>query len=188
MNNQLVAKQGDLVKTKTGVLGIAVKTFGNVLFFSETGRINSENIIEVRRPVSTLLFGIIDLATWNTASTIWRKEPENVTFLGVSYKANPAKVNKVRSLFKNVVEYDESASLSYNNEMLKQATNHVIVPPSDFSSDHIIGEGLYQQYLVRKNCSKTTEIYIEDRNITLPIKQVYKLQTSDMTKSALVIY
>lgn len=111
-----------------------------------------------------------------------------VTFLGASYKANPAKVNKVRSLFKNVVEYDESASLSYNNEMLKQATNHVIVPPSDFSSDHIIGEGLYQQYLVRKNCGKTTEIYIEDRNIILPIKQVYKLQTSDMTKSALVIY
>lgn len=186
MNKQLVVKQGDLVKTKTGVLGIAVKAFDNVLFFSETGRINSENIVEVRRPVSTLLFGIVDLAAWNTASTIWRKEPENVTFLGVSYKANPAKVNKVRSLFKNVVEYDESASLSYNNEMLKWATNHVIVPPSDFSSDHIIGERLYQQYLVRKNCGKTTEIYIEDS--ILPIKRVYKLQTSDMTKSALVIY
>lgn len=141
-----------------------------------------------RAKVSTLLFGVIDLAAWNAASTIWRKEPENVTFLGVSYKANPAKVNKVKSLFKNVVEYNELASLSYNNEVLKQATNHVIVPPSDFSSDHIIGEGLYQQYLVRKNCGKTTEIYIEDRNIILPIKQVYKLQTSDMTKSALVIY
>lgn len=186
MNDQLVLQPGDLVKTKDGRLGIAVKVFSRISVLSETGTINLTDIIEVRRP--SLPLSAVTIMGWNDATIVWRKQPENITFLGVSYKANPAKVNKVRSLFKNVVEYDESASLSYNNEMLKQATNHIIVPPSDFSSDHIIGEGLYQQYLVRKNCGKTTEIYIEDRNIILPIKQVYKLQTSDMTKSALVIY
>mgnify|MGYP004508430295 CR=1 FL=1 len=184
MNDQLVFQPGDLVKTKDGRLGIAVKVFSRLWVLSKTGTLNLTDIIEVRRPLLPL--SAVTITGWNDATIVWRKQPENITFLGVSYKANPANVNKVRSLFKNVVEYDESASLSHNNEMLKQATNHVIVPPSDFSSDHIIGEGLYQQYLVRKNCGKTTAIYIG--NIILPIKQVYKLQTSDMTKSALVIY
>lgn len=190
MNMEVLAilKSGDLVNTKSNKLGTVLEFDGDLYILSKDEFISPEDIVEVRRPIYACHRSIVTENIWhNYCHTVWKEEDS--VFLGVSYKAHPmTRLLALEALQKKnkIVEFDESASLLVNNNKIAKAARHIIVPPESFGEDNIIGEGLYQQILVRQKAGKSSEIYVN--GTTHPIKKVYKLEGDNKIKSALVIY
>ena len=62
-----------------------------------------------------------------------------------------------------------------------------MIPPADFEETHIIGLGLYNQYMTRKKANKEAEVALIDDSYAT-IKKVYKLEGNDYTKTAVVVF
>ena len=86
----------------------------------------------------------------------------------------------------DIIEYDQFSPLELNNKKLVEATEHVIVPPSDFYDNHIIGRGLLSQIQERAKARKTSNILVNGD--VIPIKAVYELKGDDNRKAAVVIF
>lgn len=180
-------KEGNLFKTVNGNLGIFV-AFGNQLFpivYSdyEIKQVDWDDISEIRDSDSFK----VTSDNWSKAKVIY---PTKAAFLGVSYEASPREVLAVKSnLIEDgykVIEWDNNLSLSENEQLMKLADKHVIVPPADFHNTHIIGLGLYNQYLARKAVNKPIEISVSGN--TKNVLRCFTFQDGDYKNTALVIY
>lgn len=172
---------GDLFKYNTGELGIILQ-INNKLTFCSSIKSNPINIVEIRRPYDD--FGIVNLNSWENSEVIWKN---NSIFVGISYRANSDKIKKFKEVLNSpYTEYAENMSQTYNYQKLCEADRYIMIPPDSFQYDHIIGEGLYQQYLQRKKSGKTSEIFVDNKIV--PIRKIYKLNSNDYIKSALVIF
>ena len=116
-----------------------------------------------------------------------------IKLYGKFYFSNPIGYedsNCVRDLLKeqytNIIEYNPSASLEYNNKKLVEADLHVIVPPYDFYITHIIGAGLYTQIIERRKAGKNSEVFVN--GALFPIEKIYQLAGNDLNKTAVIVY
>ncbi|MGM9531066.1 hypothetical protein [Intestinibacter sp.] len=164
----------DLIRTDKGSVG---------LFFDDA--IHSHDTISMGDNVAEIKHGVVDL------NVIWNTAPENDTvFIGVSYEADIKDYHKVIQYYEdddiNIVEYDQFSPVELNNKKLVEATEHVIVPPSDFWDNHIIGKGLFNQIQERAKAGKTSNIFVNGD--VVPVKAVYELKGDDYTKAAVVIF
>lgn len=146
--------------------------------------INDEDILEIRREKGNI--GHLLNRMWTMGTILWRAENKYI-FEGVSFSADAEDFYN----FKNaeglpVKLYDNSQTLEENNKTIAKAEKYVMIPPRSFNEDHIIGEGLYQQYLVRTKAGKPSYVYTKKLGLR-QIKTVYKLQDPRKTHSALVI-
>ena len=102
------------------------------------------------------------------------------------YEANPDNLKDIKTQYKNIIEYNDFQALEENNEKLVKAKDHIIIPPLDFCSNHIIGRGLLCQIKERFKAGKDSNVYVEGE--VFPIKNVYELKGNDYTKAAVVIF
>lgn len=165
----------------TGTMPFCVNTKG--LF-----HVHDIDIKEVRKPCFPIKPCIMNEEVWNKSLPIYHSENADI-FLGISYQADFKLAQKVISaLGERTTLYDDDKPLHQNNEILEEAKNHYIIPPAEFVFDHIIGKGLYCQYLVRKRAGKDSHIYDPVSKTFKKIKLVYKLQGDDNLKHALVVF
>lgn len=174
---------GDYLQDTDGNLGIVLELLGRKFLVDEYGELMSiDDVVEVRKPSNRTC--ILTRSLWDSAKTIWIR---NHNFLGVSYDASQSEVAKARAGFdEEPMEWDDSITIGENNKLIKEAVTHVIVPPADFISNHIIGEGLYHQIEERQSTGKDT--FISINGTFLKIKKVYGLQGGSRKKYALVLY
>ena len=181
---------GMLIKDSDGDMYLVFST-GTMLFGVSTERlfhVHDLDIKEVRKPCFPIKPGIMNEEVWNKSLIIYRNVNTDV-FLGISYQADFKWVQEVTSKFgERATLYDDDKTLYQNNEILKEARSHCIIPPAEFAFDHIIGKGLYCQYLVRKRAGKDSHIYDPVSKTFKKIKLVYKLQGDDNLKHALVVF
>lgn len=163
----------DLIKTDKGVIG---------LFLDDT--IHSHDPISMEDKVEEIKRDRVDL------NVIWDNIPEDTVFIGVSYEADMEDYEFLKEKYEDddigIIEYDPFSPLEVNNKRLVEATEHVIVPPSDFYDTHIIGKGLLSQIQERAKAGKTSNIFVNGN--VVPIKTVYELKGNDNIKAAVVIF
>lgn len=161
----------DLIKTDKGVIG---------LFLDNT--IHSHDPISMEDKVEEIKHDRVDL------NVIWDNIPEDTVFIGVSYEADMEDYEFLKEKYEDdgIIEYDSFSPLEVNNKRLVEATEHVIVPPSDFYDTHIIGKGLLSQIQERAKAGKTSNILVNGN--VVPIKTVYELKGNDNIKAAVVIF
>lgn len=174
-------KEGDMFKSENGNIGI--KLYGRFYFSNPIGY--GDSIVEVRKNIfNRIIEKKIDL------TKLWDTFKEDSVFLGISYQASSEDSNCIRDMLKeqytNVIEYDPFAPLEYNNKKLVEADLHVIVPPYDFYTTHIIGAGLYAQIIERRKADKNSEVFVS--GALFPIEKIYKLAGNDLNKTAVIIY
>ena len=174
-------KEGDMFKSKNGNIGI--KLYGKFYFSNPIG--NEDSIVEIRRDIfNGIVKKKVDLIK------LWDTFKENSVFLGISYRASSEDVYCVRDMLKeqytNIIEYEPSASLEYNNKKLVEADSHVIIPPYDFHDTHIIGAGLFSQIMERRKAGKNSEVFVN--RALFPIEEIYKLAENDLSKTAVIVY
>lgn len=183
---------GDFFKTKYGDIGIFIQINGDdyAVISTEDGDVVSvdvDDIVEVRSPKLMTPFYEVSSVWYDKAKVVWKKN--KVAFLGVSYQANQNEVDATRKVLAtmgyDVEEWDEYASTQNNNLKVESADVHVIVPPANFKETHIIGLGLYNQYMTRKNAGKESSLAY--KGYVGGIKKVFKLQDGDPQNAALVI-
>ena len=162
----------DLIKTDKGVIGLVLN-----------GYIHSQSPINLNDSIVEIKSSSIDLdKLWDNISS----NEDNSVFVGVSYEANPNDLADIKTQYKNIIEYNDFQALEENNEKLVKAKDHIIIPPLDFCSNHIIGKGLLCQIKERSKAGKDSNVYVEGE--VFPIKNVYELKGNDYTKAAVVIF
>ena len=162
----------DLIKTDKGVIGLVLN-----------GYIHSQSPINLNDSIVEIKSSSIDL------NKLWDNIPsdeDDSVFVGVSYEANPNDLADIKTQYKNIIEYNDFQALEENNEKLVKAKDHIIIPPLDFCSNHIIGRGLLCQIKERSKAGKDSNVYVEGE--VFPIKNVYELKGNDYTKAAVVIF
>ena len=162
----------DLIKTDKGVIGLVLN-----------GYIHSQSPINLNDSIVEIKSSSIDL------NKLWDNIPsdeDDSVFVGVSYEANPDDLKDIKTQYKNIIEYNDFQALEENNEKLVKAKDHIIIPPLDFCSNHIIGRGLLCQIKERFKAGKDSNVYVEGE--VFPIKNVYELKGNDYTKAAVVIF
>ena len=162
----------DLIKTDKGVIGLVLN-----------GYIHSQSPINLNDSIVEIKSSSIDL------NKLWDNIPsdeDDSVFVGVSYEANPNDLADIKTQYKNIIEYNDFQALEENNEKLVKAKDHIIIPPLDFCSNHIIGRGLLCQIKERFKAGKDSNVYVEGE--VFPIKNVYELKGNDYTKAAVVIF
>ena len=162
----------DLIKTDKGVIGLVLN-----------GYIHSQSPINLNDSIVEIKSSSIDL------DKLWDNIPsdeDDSVFVGVSYEANPNDLADIKTQYKNIIEYNDFQALEENNEKLVKAKDHIIIPPLDFCSNHIIGRGLLCQIKERSKAGKDSNVYVEGE--VFPIKNVYELKGNDYTKAAVVIF
>ena len=162
----------DLIKTDKGVIGLVLN-----------GYIHSQSPINLNDSIVEIKSSSIDL------NKLWDNIPsdeDDSVFVGVSYEANPDDLKNIKTQYKNIIEYNDFQALEENNEKLVKAKDHIIIPPLDFCSNHIIGRGLLCQIKERSKAGKDSNVYVEGE--VFPIKNVYELKGNDYTKAAVVIF
>ena len=162
----------DLIKTDKGVIGLVLN-----------GYIHSQSPINLNDSIVEIKSSSIDL------NKLWDNIPsdeDDSVFVGVSYEANPNDLADIKTQYKNIIEYNDFQALEENNEKLVKAKDHIIIPPLDFCSNHIIGKGLLCQIKERSKAGKDSNVYVEGE--VFPIKDVYELKGNDYTKAAVVIF
>ena len=162
----------DLIKTDKGVIGLVLN-----------GYIHSQSPINLNDSIVEIKSSSIDL------NKLWDNIPsdeDDSVFVGVSYEANPDDLADIKTQYKNIIEYNDFQALEENNEKLVKAKDHIIIPPLDFCSNHIIGKGLLCQIKERSKAGKDSNVYVEGE--VFPIKNVYELKGNDYTKAAVVIF
>ena len=162
----------DLIKTDKGVIGLVLN-----------GYIHSQSPINLNDSIVEIKSSSIDL------NKLWDNIPsdeDDSVFVGVSYEANPDDLKDIKTQYKNIIEYNDFQALEENNEKLVKAKDHIIIPPLDFCSNHIIGKGLLCQIKERFKAGKDSNVYVEGE--VFPIKNVYELKGNDYTKAAVVIF
>ena len=162
----------DLIKTDKGVIGLVLN-----------GYIHSQSPINLNDSIVEIKSSSIDL------NKLWDNIPsdeDDWVFVGVSYEANPDDLKDIKTQYKNIIEYNDFQALEENNEKLVKAKDHIIIPPLDFCSNHIIGKGLLCQIKERSKAGKDSNVYVEGE--VFPIKIVYELKGNDYTKAAVVIF
>ena len=177
MNNKLfeiykTLDDWDLIKTDKGVIGLVLN-----------GYIHSQSPINLNDSIVEIKSSSIDL------NKLWDNIPsdeDDSVFVGVSYEANPDDLADIKTQYKNIIEYNDFQALEENNEKLVKAKDHIIIPPLDFCSNHIIGKGLLCQIKERSKAGKDSNVYVEGE--VFPIKNVYELKGNDYTKAAVVIF
>ena len=174
-------KEGDMFKSENGNIGI--KLYGRFYFSNPIGY--GDSIVEVRKNIfNRIVEKKIDL------TKLWDTFKENSVFLGISYRASSEDVYCVRDMLKeqytNIIEYEPSASLEYNNKKLVEADSHVIVPPFDFHTTHIIGAELFSQIMERGKAGKNSEVFVNEA--LFPIEEIYQLAGNDLNKTAVIVY
>ena len=183
---------GDFFKTKYGDIGIFIQINGNdyaVISVEDCDveSVDADDIIEVRSPHLMTPVHTVSPEWYGKAKVVWKKN--KVAFLGASYQANQNEIDAARKTLTNmgydVEEWDEFASIQTNNYKVESADLHVMVPPADFKDTHIIGLGLYNQYMTRKNASKSSAL--AHKGYIVGIQKVFKLQDGDCQNAALVI-
>ena len=162
----------DLIKTDKGVIGLVLN-----------GYIHSQSPINLNDSIVEIKSSSIDL------NKLWDNIPsdeDDSVFVGVSYEANPDDLKDIKTQYKNIIEYNDFQALEENNEKLVKAKDHIIIPPLDFCSNHIIGRGLLCQIKERFKAGKDSNVYVEGE--VFPIKNVYELKGNDYTKAAVVVF
>ena len=162
----------DLIKTDKGVIGLVLN-----------GYIHSQSPINLNDSIVEIKSSSIDL------NKLWDNIPsdeDDSVFVGVSYEANPDDLKDIKTQYKNIIEYNDFQALEENNEKLVKAKDHIIIPPLDFCSNHIIGKGLLCQIKERSKAGKDSNVYVEGE--VFPIKNVYELKGNDYTKAAVVVF
>ena len=162
----------DLIKTDKGVIGLVLN-----------GYIHSQSPINLNDSIVEIKSSSIDL------DKLWDNIPsdeDDSVFVGVSYEANPDDLADIKTQYKNIIEYNDFQALEENNEKLVKAKDHIIIPPLDFCSNHIIGKGLLCQIKERSKAGKDSNVYVEGE--VFPIKNVYELKGNDYTKAAVVVF
>ena len=162
----------DLIKTDKGVIGLVLN-----------GYIHSQSPINLNDSIVEIKSSSIDL------NKLWDNIPsdeDDSVFVGVSYEANPDDLKDIKTQYKNIIEYNDFQALEENNEKLVKAKDHIIIPPLDFCSNHIIGRGLLCQIKERSKAGKDSNVYVEGE--VFPIKNVYELKGNDYTKAAVVVF
>ena len=162
----------DLIKTDKGVIGLVLN-----------GYIHSQSPINLNDSIVEIKSSSIDL------NKLWDNIPsdeDDSVFVGVSYEANPNDLADIKTQYKNIIEYNDFQALEENNEKLVKAKDHIIIPPLDFCSNHIIGKGLLCQIKERSKAGKDSNVYVEGE--VFPIKNVYELKGNDYTKAAVVVF
>lgn len=165
----------DLIKTNDGAVGLVIN-----------GAVHSRVPISMNDGIQEIKSGAIDL------DELWNNTPSDEkysVFVGVSYPADPKDLEEVKQLYEDnvdIIEYDPFLSLEENNKKLVEATEHVIIPPSDFYDTHIIGKGLLSQIQERAKVGKTSNVYVDGDII--PIDEVYELKGNDYTKAAVIVF
>lgn len=183
---------GDFFKTKYGDIGMFIRINGYDYAVISTEdddvvSVDTDDIVEVRRPNPMTPVHKVSPEWYGKAKVIWKKN--KVAFLGASYQANQDEVDATRKVLAimgyDIEEWDEFASTQNNNLKVESADLHVMVPPADFKDTHIIGLGLYNQYMTRKNAGKNSAL--AHKGYIVGIKKVFKLQDGDCQNAALVI-
>ena len=174
-------KEGDMFKSENGNIGI--KLYGRFYFSNPIGC--EDSIVEIRKDIfNGIVKKKVDLIK------LWDTFKENSVFLGISYRASSEDRNCVRDMLKeqytNIIEYEPSASLEYNNKKLVEADLHVIVPPFDFHTTHIIGAELFSQIMERGKAGKNSEVFVN--RALFPIEEIYQLAGNDLNKTAVIVY
>ena len=162
----------DLIKTDKGTIGLVLN-----------GYIHSQSPINLNDSIVEIKSSSIDL------NKLWDNIPsdeDDSVFVGVSYEANPNDLADIKTQYKNIIEYNDFQALEENNEKLVKAKDHIIIPPLDFCSNHIIGRGLLCQIKERFKAGKDSNVYVEGE--VFPIKNVYELKGNDYTKAAVVVF
>ena len=162
----------DLIKTDKGVIGLVLN-----------GYIHSQSPINLNDSIVEIKSSSIDL------NKLWDNIPsdeDDSVFVGVSYEANPNDLADIKTQYKNIIEYNDFQALEENNEKLVKAKDHIIIPPLDFCSNHIIGKGLLCQIKERSKAGKDSNVYVEGE--VFPIKNVYELKGNDYTKAAVIVF
>lgn len=167
----------DLIKTNNGAVGLVID-----------GVVHSQFPINMNDRIQEIKSGALDL------DELWNNTPEDTdndtVFIGVSYKADIEDYEFLKEKYEDddidIIEYDQFSPVELNNKKLVEATEHVIVPPSDFYDNHIIGRGLLSQIQERAKARKTSNILVNGD--VIPIKAVYELKGDDNTKAAVVIF
>lgn len=174
-------KEGDMFKSEDGNIGIKLR--GKFYFSNPIGY--GDSIVEIRRDIfNGIVKKKVDLIK------LWDTFKENSVFLGISHQASSEDCNCVRDMLKeqytNIIEYEPLTSLEYNNKKLVEADSHVIVPPFDFHTTHIIGARLFSQIMERRKAGKNSEVFVY--GALFPIKEIYKLAENDLSKTAVIVY
>lgn len=183
-----VIKPGDIVLFTDETYGLVISDNGDNVIISCNGSYDSDDdIAEIRRPNKPTV--VINDSNFQSYELIW--PVKQTCFLGTSYQADEEQVSMVSENLKDqgyeVVEWNQLANMTINNIEIKQAQKHVIVPPSSFKYNHIIGLGLYNQIQTRASVDKTTEIYDEVSDTIKPIKQVIKINNATPKQFAIVV-
>lgn len=184
-----VIEPGDIVLFTDTTYGLVISDNENNIIISCDGSYKSDDdIVEIRRPDElTVSINDDDFQNYELIWPIIKK----TCFLGTSYQASEEQISLVRDYLEgqgyNIIIWDDCANTLANNIEVQQAQSHVIVPPSSFKYDHIIGLGLYNQIQVRETVGKNTEIYDEVSDSIKSIKQVIKINNSTPKQYAIVV-
>lgn len=183
-----VIKPGDVVLFTDTTYGLVINDNEDNIIISCNGSYKSDDdIIEVRRP-DKLTVSIND-DDFQNYKLVW--PVKQTCFLGISYQASEEQISLVHDYLEgqgyNVVIWDDCATTLANNVEVQQAQRHVIIPPSSFKYNRLIGLGLYNQIQTRAASGKSTEIYDKFTTTISPIKQVIKINNSTPKQYAIVV-
>lgn len=180
---------GDLVKLRTSdpdIIYLVIKYNGTYYAVSEFAprKLYSTDIMEIRR--YEVDYAQVDEYIWANAKKIWKRK-QDYTFVGISFSADVQDYYSMELPESPATTlYDNMLTLEENNQKIREAKQYVMIPPKTFNEDHIIGEGLYQQYLVRTKAGKPSYVYTRELGLK-EIRTTYKLQDPRKTHSALVV-
>lgn len=185
-NKELIDKYteyGDKVVFEDGSFGIVIQNYGDLEILKNNSSISK--IASIYRPDN-----IEDVASMDAVYSVVYPD-EETCFVGVSYQADSTLKSEVIEYMENsdyeVLEYDFNKSETANHDEIAKADRYIMIPPADFEETHIIGLGLYNQYMTRKEVDKEAEVALIDGSYAT-IKKVYKLTGTDYTKAAVVIF
>ena len=185
-NKELIdkyAEYGDKVVFEDGSFGIVIQNYGDLEILKNNSSISK--IASIYRPDN-----IEDVASMDAVYSVVYPD-EETCFVGVSYQADSTLKSEVIEYMENsdyeVLEYDFNKSETANHDEIAKADRYIMIPPADFEETHIIGLGLYNQYMTRKEVDKEAEVALIDGSYAT-IKKVYKLTGTDYTKAAVVIF
>ena len=185
-NEELInkyAEYGDIAVFEDGSYGIVIQKYGDLEVLRNNSSISK--IVSINRPDDIEDVGNLDAVY----STVY--PTKKTCFIGISYQADSTLksdvIEHMKSLDYEVLEYDSSKSETANHNEVIKADRYIMIPPSNFEETHIIGLGLYNQYMTRKKANKEAEVALIDDSYAT-IKKVYKLEGNDYTKTAVVVF
>ena len=181
-----------LAMKQEGIEGLMFTSQDELLYsmdYDSEGKCHSEpDIIAVKRPA--IPCSTISNSEWRDAITVWEAECKAKTcFIGLSNEAYSGDLTSLlyrmnNDVYENVL-YDSALSLSDNESRMKSCDRHIIIPPINFTSKPIVGQGLYNQWRTRIKAGKKLEIYVNDSIST--VKEMLKIENGSNADYAVVI-